>query len=138
MGDCPYLFSICFVLHIALEALFGIQSEQRYRLSLRTAVSLEIKKETMKRTYEFVRNAVNLRNKIAHGDPRLKKPTFAKQVREAIPQLRDLVRRSILMHIDLYRRCHETESLYDNLINEDFERSFILDRLNSAKPLALD
>jgi hypothetical protein len=115
-------------LSIALEALFDIQFEQTYRLPLRIAALVASTREDTTKLYEEVKTFAKLRNKIAHGDKQLKEAKFQSDVRDKLPQLRIVVRRAILRHMDLFT---ERGNDYEKLIHEDFEREFILHRLVS-------
>lgn len=116
-------------LSIALEALFDISSEQTYRLPLRAAAFLEDTSEGVMTTYEAIRELWKLRNKIVHGSLELRGPDLRTRISDQTPTLRQLVRRSIVRHLELLESFHGNANDYEQRIHTNFEQQYILSRL---------
>lgn len=125
---CKYQPASFLDLAIALEALFGITAETTYRFPIRIAAFLEKKKANAHKTYGTVKELWSkFRNPIAHGSARMREQSFRTQVANRTPELRVLVRRSVIEHLKLFESLGKQIEAYERVI-EDFEKRFVVGR----------
>jgi hypothetical protein len=115
-------------LSIALESLFAIDREQTYRLPLRVSSILGRTKQGALEIYDNVKGLWETRNKIAHGNKKIKSQQFSKTLANQIPLLQSIVRQTIHWHFGLFEELGKSIPEYDKTIEKSFERKYIVGR----------
>ena len=113
---------------IALEALFGIEWEIKYRLQLRVSAFFHEHGNNTADLYGLIGKMWNLRNKLAHGALNITDKKVQKRLQVKTPQLRKLVRKSIIGHMELFSSLGYDKDRYEKDI-KDFERTYIVENL---------
>lgn len=112
---------------IALEALFGIEIEIRYRLRIRVSAFLNKLGESRTKMYDLIGKMWNLRNKLAHGALDVTEEKVQSRLQIETPQLRRIVRQSIIGHMELFSSLGYDRKRYEKHI-KDFERIYVIEK----------
>lgn len=115
-------------LSIAIETLFGLGGEQTYRLPIRVANLLGRNRNEAQSVFDSVGSVYKTRSKIVHGNVKLLSQPSRNGISEAAKTLRELVRRAILAHLDLFAKLGRDSKVYNRLIEKDFERERVITR----------
>ena len=78
--------------------------------------------------YGLIGKMWSLRNKLAHGALNITDKKVQKRLQVKTPQLRKLVRKSIIGHMELFSSMVYDKDRYEKDIN-NFERTYIVEKL---------